>query len=513
VVRLRTNLVANFTGQGAIAVIQMAIIPVYIRWLGVEAYGLIGFQITLQALTQALDFGLSPTVNRELARYSAIPGKANEARDFVRTLEFGYWLIGGAIGLAIYIAAPFLSVHWLQRSTLPAPVVGQAIAIMALLIAVQWPLTFYQGGLLGLQRHAPLNILKVTMAATAAVGGYVVVHVSPTITAFLWWQSLVSLVHVALVTALLWHHLPASTRAPHVKFSAVGHIRGFAAGMTIITFTALILTQLDRLILSRVVSLEQFGCYVVAGFVSSGLSTVVRPMFASIFPRFSSLAVVSDAATLASTYRRGWQLMLVLIVPAAAVIAAFSTELLFLWTRSHQLAQAAGPVAAFLIVGTALNGLMTVPYALQLAYGWTTLGVKINVLLTALAVPAIIVAARSHGTLGAAMVWPSLMALYMLMALPITHRTLLPGLGVRWFLRDVFVPVCVCALIVVLCRIVMPAPRSMWWIVIDVGVSLVASVATLVLTNGDLRRDARHAASKLARQAQPILRAGRVGQL
>ena len=92
--RLRKNLIANFAGQGAATLIQLAITPVYIRWLGVEAYGLIGFQVTLQALMQVLDFGLSPTINRELARYSALPDKAQESRDFVRTLEVGYWLIG-----------------------------------------------------------------------------------------------------------------------------------------------------------------------------------------------------------------------------------------------------------------------------------------------------------------------------------------------------------------------------------------------------------------------------------
>ena len=63
--RLKTNIIANFAGQGAATLIQLAITPIYIHWLGIEAYGLIGFQVTLQALTQALDLGLSPTVNRE----------------------------------------------------------------------------------------------------------------------------------------------------------------------------------------------------------------------------------------------------------------------------------------------------------------------------------------------------------------------------------------------------------------------------------------------------------------
>ena len=47
--RLRKNLIANFAGQGAATLIQLAVTPVYIRYLGIEAYGLIGFQITLSS--------------------------------------------------------------------------------------------------------------------------------------------------------------------------------------------------------------------------------------------------------------------------------------------------------------------------------------------------------------------------------------------------------------------------------------------------------------------------------
>ena len=292
--------------------------------------------------------------------------------------------------------------HWLQRSSLPTPVIQQSLRIIAILIAVQWPLTFYQGGLLGLQRHPSLNVIRVAMTAAAAAGGYwVVTHVSPAVTAFFIWQSIISLAHVGLVTWLLWRSLPASKRRPRIRLSAVQHVGRFAAGITIITITALILTQLDRVVLSRLVSLEQFGYYVVAGLLGNGLYALIGPMFMSIFPRFSTLAASGDDSLLDHTYRRAWQLMMALIVPVAAVVAVFSSELLLLWTRDSVVARVAGPIAAFLVVGTALNGLMNVPYALQLARGWTSLGVKVNLMLTLLACPAIVVAAQRHGPLGA----------------------------------------------------------------------------------------------------------------
>ncbi len=487
--RLRDNVIANFVGQGAATLIQLAITPVYIRYLGIEAYGLIGFQITLQALSQALDLGVSSTVNRELARHSALTRNAEESRDFVRTLEAGYWLVGIVIGLAIYIAAPYLSSHWLQRSALPVAVVQQSVRIIAILVAVQWPLTFYQGGLLGLQRHWSLNGARIGAIAVAAVGGYIVVAwISPTITAFLWWQSAVNLVHVGLVTGLLWHGLPASTRTPRIRINAVKHTYRFAAGITVITAATLALTQLDRIVLSRLVSLEQFGYFVLAGMVGYGLTALARPIFMATYPRFSALAASHDAPGLKHVYRRAWQLMMTLVVPAAAVIAAFSSELLFLWTHSRAVADVAGPIAAFLVVGTALNALMYVPYALQLAHGWTRLTATVSVVLILIATPAIILATSRYGTLGASTIWPAVNVVFMLVALPITHRRLMPDTGLEWFLREVAGPAAASILAAILCRLAMPVAHEPGWIVMEIAVAWSAAEIVLILSNTDLRR-------------------------
>src|SRR6202451_1874160 len=107
--RFRHGLLANLAGSAWSTLMQLVCVPLYIRFLGIEAFGLIGFYLMSQAVLQVLDLGLSPTMNREMARYSVQPEKADEARDLVRTLEAGYWLIGIAIGAIILAAAPWLA--------------------------------------------------------------------------------------------------------------------------------------------------------------------------------------------------------------------------------------------------------------------------------------------------------------------------------------------------------------------------------------------------------------------
>jgi O-antigen/teichoic acid export membrane protein len=429
----KLDLAANFAGVGSSALLQFACVPLYLKFLGIEAFGLIGFYLMLQAVLQVLDFGLSPTMNREMARYSVQPEKAAEARDLVRTLEAGYWLIGIAIGLVMFAAAPAMSTHWIKAGSIPARDIQHTLMLMGALTVFQWPASFYQGGLMGLGRQVLFNGLSIFFSTLSSVGSVLILWlVSPTIQVFFLWLAAVGAARITLLAALLWHCLPRANRASRFDFARMQSVWRFAAGMSGITVCALILTQSDKMIVSKLFSLKVFGYYSIAGMFGTGLSMVVTAVFNTIFPRFSALAAADEHA-LKAFYYRCTQLMAVLILPLAVVLAFFSTEILQLWTRNAEVARNAGPIAALLVVGSALNGLMNLPYALQLAYGWTSIGLRICIFLMALSIPSLWLMSTCYGAVGAACVWPGLNAVYMLVGVTLTHRRLLKGGAMRWW--------------------------------------------------------------------------------
>ena len=57
---LKRNLIANYLGQGWTALMGLAFIPLYINYLGIEAYGLIGLFAVLQGWLVLLDLGMTP---------------------------------------------------------------------------------------------------------------------------------------------------------------------------------------------------------------------------------------------------------------------------------------------------------------------------------------------------------------------------------------------------------------------------------------------------------------------
>ena len=431
---LKFGLLSNFAGTGWSAVVQFACVPLYIKFLGIEGFGLVGFYLMLQTLLQVMDLGLSPTVNREMARYSVQPEKAAEARDLVRTLEVGYWFIGVVLGAALLAAAPWIATHWIRSSTMLISTVAHAVIFMGILAVFQWPISFYQGALMGLDRQVLFNILKV-VAVTLSNGGAVLVlwRVSRTIEAFLVWQISVSAVQAVLIALLLWSNLPSPGRSPRFNPSLIRGVWRFAAGMSGITLVGLILTQVDKVLVSKLLTLRIFGYYTLAWTVANGLLTISTAVFNVIFPRMSAQVAASEESGIRQSYHRGAQLMAVAILPVAAILSFFSFDILRLWTRSTETAAFDARILSVLVVGSALNALLYLPYALQLAFGWTRISLVAGLVSVAVVVPSLFPMTKYFGALGAASVWAGLNVLNMLIVVPIMHRRLLPGETWRYF--------------------------------------------------------------------------------
>ena len=283
---------------------------------------------------------------------------------------------------------------------------------------------------------------------------------SPTIQAFFLWLVATNAVVVVVWTSLLWRNLPAATRAARFDFSLVRSLRRFAAGMSGIMAFSLILGQADKLILSRVLSLTIFSYYAIGGMFGAGLVMVVSSVFSIIYPRLSALVAQNDEQAIIRLYHGSTQLMAVLILPLATVLALFSSDILQLWTRNSDVARHAGPIATLLVAGSAVNGLMNLPYALQLAYGWTSLGLTTTVSLTIIVIPALLFMATHYGAVGAALVFFGLQMINMLVGLPLTHRRLLQRELTAWLLRDVGPPLAASLLAVGVARVVIPSPMS-----------------------------------------------------
>jgi O-antigen/teichoic acid export membrane protein len=439
--RVGKNVAAGFAGNAWNAAMSLAFVPLYIRFMGLEAYGLVGLSAILQSLFTLLDLGLTMTASREIARLSGGEGTAQAMRDTVRTLAWVFWGTSAVIVVGTSLVAPVIGSHWVRAEHLEPQTISRAVMLVGVNLAFEWPLRLYRGGMFGFQRHTYAAMVS-SVAVTLRGGGAVLVLwlVSPRPEAFFAWQAAVAGLHTLTMATVLSRTLPNGERRAKFDREVFRRVWRFAAGVGLVSALGLVLSQIDKVVLSRLLPLDKFAEYTLAGVAAAALNQLRGPVSQSVFPRLTQLAAKGDQVGQAALYHRASQLTALLTVPAAAMLAVFSYEVIHVWTGNAELAAAVAPILRILVLGTAINSLLSVPYALQLSSGWTKLAVTSNAVALPLVLGGLLLLVPRYGAVGAASVWTGYTACALIVTQQVMHSRLLPNERWRWYFGDVAAP-------------------------------------------------------------------------
>ena len=434
---IKKNVVANFAGSAWTGMMGLIFVPLYIRLMGVESYGVIGIFASLQAMFAVLDLGLSQALAREMARLSVDQKNTTRMADTARTLEIIYWGIALIVVAVITLASHFIAFHWLNPEKLSREFLLEVLWIMALVVGLRWPVSLYMGGLNGLQRQVLVNSIIAIFATLQGAGAVaVLLLIEPTVQAFFVWQALMALAQVIVLRIALWKNL-SSERKGIFRGDVLKEIWRFAAGMTGISLVSTILMQTDKILLSKLLALSDFGYYTFAATVAAVLYRLIAPVFTAYYPRLTELVSNNDQNGLVQTYHQGCQLMAVVILPSALILAFFSKEVLGLWVRDPGVIAHASLLVSLLVIGNTLHGFTHLPYALQLAHGWTKLSFSTNLVAVIFFAPAIYFSTMAWGAMGAASMWILLNVGYLFITIQLMHIRLLKYEKWSWYRNDV----------------------------------------------------------------------------
>src|SRR6185369_12236950 len=113
------------------------------------------------------------------------------------------------------------------------------------------------------------------------------------------------------------------------------------AGVGGINVLALLLSQIDKIILSKILPLESFGYYTLAWTLGTFAYRFTAPIFNAYYPRITQMITQGDQVELidlhqktelVDLYLKASRVMAIAIVPFSVWLAFFANELLILWT-------------------------------------------------------------------------------------------------------------------------------------------------------------------------------------
>jgi O-antigen/teichoic acid export membrane protein len=475
---LRRNIVANIAGGGLIAGLNLVAIPLQLKILGVGAYGLVGLITTLQVALSALDLGLSATATRLVA--SERDNKSNALSSVITSMVTIFWIMAVGIAATFYFLAPWVATNWLKGTTVQADIVTNSLRLMAIYVALRWPVSIYAGLITGVERLDVLNVLKTTSASLRLLGGIAVLLAGARLEGFLLWFAISGAIEV-IAYAITAHALVPSLKfRPRISVTALRGIWTFSLSMNLIALSSLLLTQLDRLVISTLLSLEALGYYTLAYTAAHGISLLQVAVNGASFPAFSR-ATREAPGMLRSRYLKTTELMAYCYALPCCALLFFTHEILSLWI-DHVSADRAFVALIVIEVGFFLNAMVSSSYLVALACGQPKVPLKVNAVAIALYVPLLYLMVATGGILGAAFCWLALNVYYWLTLLPIVSASFL-GLKVSIWLRQAVVPFVIAGTLVFgLMKVLASAANVPWLACASLGAILYSVIGYLLLS-------------------------------
>ncbi|MCC7071436.1 MAG: oligosaccharide flippase family protein [Deltaproteobacteria bacterium] len=435
---LKRNVVANAASQGILAILGFVAVPVYLRYLGVEAYGLVGFAGVVVVLHVLFDLGLTAAFSRELSQVGAGTTGLATLRALMQVLERLFLAAGVALALAIVALADPIARLWLDVGALSLADVSACVVLMGLSLPARWLSNLYRATVTGLERLDLASTWNVVLGAVRIGGGVLVLTlIDPRPTTFFAWHLFASLLEatVFMVVARRLLVVPLSAVANPVA-ATLRRLAPFAMHMAFATGVWLAVTNADRLLLSKVLPLSEYGLFTIAATVAGFVTLLTAPLAMAAQPRLARLIGEGADATAIALYRKTTQFACVLAAPTSMMLAAGAEPLLRAWTGDATAAAAAAPTLVPYALGNGVLAIAGLPYQLQYARGQLRLHNVSNVLLLVLLVPALLLGALRYGGPGAGVAWLVLQLAYLLFWTPIVHRRFAPGVHARWLAFD-----------------------------------------------------------------------------
>ncbi len=418
-------------------------VPFYIDFLGQEAYGIVSFFATMQMAISLLGLGLANTLQREFAADESENAAFSRKYKLLRSVELIYFGIAVVASLACWIASDTIATGWLNIGDMDATYVANVVTLMGISISIQLVVNIYVGCMFGLNRLVEANRYSIMWSAFKHFGSLLIVwQVSTDLRFFYGWHIFVDLIYTLLLRSKVVKVLREMNKCQWMlsDFIVIRKIWKYALGVLSISLIAFVNKQLDKLIISKYLSLTELGAYNLAVTMGSIPAIFSVAVYASFFPMITGHITGGRkefARNLFCKVNRSTNLVTICI---GAYVAVFAVPLITLWTQVDSYNELLRIAAPFVVLSATMVELQQVPYAFALANGNT----KINTAIGFIFIPLVAVVAwfgiSRYGLVGAGIASLSMMGLQTLLYEFFVYKKYIDSSPVKRILRDAIAP-------------------------------------------------------------------------
>ena len=411
----------NLLGQTVPAVAALFAVPVLIRGLGTERFGILTLAWTLIGYFSLFDFGLGRALTQVVSERLGL-NRDSEIVVIVWTATYAMALFGLAAAGALAFASP-----WLVGSVLKVPshLVGETEQAFWILSAAL-PIVTAHAGLRGVLeawlRFDLTNAVRIPMGVLTFVGPVLILPFSRSLLAAVAVLGVVRLVGFVSQLLLSLRAVPSLRRLTPPTFTAVIPLLRFGSWMTVSNIVSPLMVSIDRFLIGAMISMAAVAYYATPYEAVTKLLLLPAALVGVLFPAFSR-TFVRDRARAVRLFRRGVKALTIVLFPLCLLTTLFARQALTIWLGTD-FADKSTTVLQLLAIGVFVNGLANVPFAFIQGIGRPDLTAKLHLLELPIYATALWWFAHLWGIVGVAVAWVFRVALDALLLFLTTERAL-----------------------------------------------------------------------------------------
>ncbi len=404
---LTKNTLLNLLSQGVYLALAFWGIPILIKGLGPDQFGLLALVWAVIGYFTLLDFGISRANTKFIAEVRAAGDTVQEHRIIWTSMisTFGVGLISGVI---VYFCAPLIMDRMLSIGSQYRHDALEMFRLTAFGVPFMLLYGTLKGFQMAIQRFDQVNIFQIAIGVVQWVGSILLVHFQYSVYSIVL-LTVVSRIVLTLVVAVSMIKIyPGFYHSVQfIERNAFKKIWSFGGWVFISQIISPLYLYIDRIFIAMFLTLSAVAYYSVPQEALSRLLVLTMSFTLTLFPAMSAQAASDDQGDVArSLYSRSLKYLVILSIPVTFCFIIFTREIVGLW-MGPAFAEQTVYIFRILAVGLFFNSIAQIPNTVLHAYNRPDIPAKLHSIELPLVVMLNVILIPLIGVIGAAVAWSS----------------------------------------------------------------------------------------------------------